>query len=103
MYKTADADHFLETLRVVADGQENRDLSPSGTNQLSGAELLENLTAREMQVVKLIVEGQSTLSAADALGISAHTVRKHRENINSKLGAPSPAALAALAIKSGLV
>lgn len=104
LYKTADADHFLETFRAVALGRPIRSLSQdSEPSESSVAELRETLTDRETQILKLIVEGASTQDAARILSISDHTVRKHREHINAKMGTSSPAALAAFAIKSGLV
>lgn len=104
LYKTADASHFLETCYAVANGENlkgNRILA--GANNLEIAELKEQLSSRELQIVKLIVEGMSNKQAADVLFISEHTVRKHREHINQKLAIRSPLALASFAIKVGLV
>lgn len=104
LYKTADASHFLETCIAVANGD---DLSKvefaDGINIREVAELKERLSSRELQIVKLIVEGMSNKQAAEVLFISEHTVRKHREHINQKLSIRSPLALASFAIKAGLV
>ena len=51
------------------------------------------LTARESQVVTLILEGHSSLSLAAKLGISHETVRVHRRNIYAKLQVSSQAGL----------
>lgn len=103
LYKTADAEHFLETFEAVARGRPVRTARDNEPTETSVAELRETLTDREAQILKLVVEGASTQAAASILSISDHTVRKHREHINAKLGTSSPAALAAFAIKSGLV
>lgn len=104
LYKTADASHFLETCESVASGaQANRALSNEGSHTKEIAQLKEDLSDRELQIVKLIVEGMSNKQAAEVLFISEHTVRKHREHINQKLSINSPLALASFAIKAGLV
>jgi DNA-binding NarL/FixJ family response regulator len=46
---------------------------------------LHELTSREKEVVKLIIEGKKSTEIADALFISVKTVNKHRSNILEKL------------------
>lgn len=104
LYKTAEADNFLEVFHAVANGRSVLNKSPDeGSNAKSVAELRDRLTPRELQIVKLIVEGSSNREVASSLFISEHTVRKHREHINQKLDVHSPASLAAFAIKASLV
>ncbi len=104
LYKTADASHFLETCEAVMRGEEPSKQAASNNAEVRevGA-LREKLSDRELQVVKLIVEGLSNKAAAEVLFISEHTVRKHREHVNQKLSIRSPLALASFAIKVGLV
>ena len=61
------------------------------------------LTGREDQVLKLIVEGQSTRDIATALTISPKTVERHRANILAKLGMRDRTQLTRYAIRAGLV
>jgi DNA-binding NarL/FixJ family response regulator len=61
------------------------------------------LSTRELQVVKLIAEGHTSESAAHLLGISPHTVRKHRENIKRKLGLGTVAELSAYAMRNNIL
>jgi len=104
LYKTADAEQLLEMFTAVRDGETvEQMLPPSGEQSQSVAEQLELLTQRECQIVKLVVEGSSNKMAAQVLSLSEHTVRKHREHINSKLKLKTPAALALFAIRCGLV
>lgn len=105
LYKTAEADNFLEVFHAVANGRNltSQQLPEEGCNAGSVAELRETLTPRELQIIKLIVEGSSNREVAGSLFISEHTVRKHREHINQKLDVHSPASLAAFAIKASLV
>ncbi|MHB8135706.1 MAG: response regulator [Anaerolineaceae bacterium] len=46
----------------------------------------ENLTSREEDVLKLIVQGYTNKQVADELGISIRTVEGHRANLTDKLG-----------------
>lgn len=64
---------------------------------------VELLTARELQVVKLIAEGHTTDEIADALTISPKTVDRHRENILDKLDLRSRVDVTRYAIRRGLV
>jgi DNA-binding CsgD family transcriptional regulator len=63
-----------------------------------GAERLEphrwGLSRREAEVASLIASGASTTDVACALGISAHTVRRHTERIYAKVGVRSRMQLA---------
>jgi len=47
---------------------------------------LNELTAREREIVKLIIDGKKSKEIADTLFISVKTVHKHRSNILEKLG-----------------
>jgi DNA-binding NarL/FixJ family response regulator len=61
------------------------------------------LSGRERQVLKLLAEGFTNQKVAGILGISVKTVDRHRENIMNKLGVRTPVALAAVALREGLV
>jgi DNA-binding CsgD family transcriptional regulator len=53
------------------------------------------LTARELQVLSLIAQGQTNAQVARELWISPGTVRKHLDNVYSKLGVHTRAAAVA--------
>jgi DNA-binding NarL/FixJ family response regulator len=61
------------------------------------------LTARELEVVKLIAEGHTTEEIAAELVLSKKTVERHRANILDKLGMRNRVDLTRYAIKRGLV
>jgi DNA-binding NarL/FixJ family response regulator len=63
----------------------------------------EVLTARELEVVKLIAEGYSSQQIAEALVISEKTVERHRANILEKLGMHDRVELTRYAIRRGLI
>jgi DNA-binding NarL/FixJ family response regulator len=50
---------------------------------------LDNLSDRELEIFKLIGQGQNTRDIATSLGISAKTVETHQFNLRTKLGIAS--------------
>jgi DNA-binding NarL/FixJ family response regulator len=61
------------------------------------------LTARELEILQLIVNGKSNKEIADDLKLSANTVAVHRANIMETLGIHKTAELVVYAIRNGLV
>jgi two-component system NarL family response regulator len=62
-----------------------------------------DLSAREMQVLELIVQGLANKQIAYALDIAEHTVKNHVKNILSKLGAQDRTQAATAAIQRGII
>jgi DNA-binding NarL/FixJ family response regulator len=61
------------------------------------------LTARELEVVKLIAEGHTSEEIAAQLVLSKKTVERHRANVLGKLGMRNRVDLTRYAIRRGLV
>jgi DNA-binding NarL/FixJ family response regulator len=61
------------------------------------------LSARELDVLRLLAEGSQDREIGERLGISSATVRRHLANIYTKLGVSTRAAAAALAVRQRLV
>lgn len=61
------------------------------------------ISEREMEVIKLIAEGNTNAEIADKLFLSPHTVNTHRKNIMAKLGVNNTAAVVMYAVKTHLV
>jgi DNA-binding NarL/FixJ family response regulator len=61
------------------------------------------LSARELQVLQLIVDGKSNKEIATQLHVSVNTVAVHRANIMDTLGIHKTAELVVYAIRNGLV
>ncbi len=61
-----------------------------------------NLTAREVEVLRLVSEGKSNPQIADELFISAKTVGNHVSSILNKTGTSSRSEAAAHAVRNGL-
>jgi DNA-binding NarL/FixJ family response regulator len=79
-------------------------LSPqlSRSDALKG-ERNSGLTARELQILQLIVHGKSNKEIAEELDLSVNTVGVHRANIMDALGIHKTADLVVYAIRNGLV
>jgi DNA-binding NarL/FixJ family response regulator len=65
--------------------------------------LSEELTAREEEVLDLLVQGWTNEEIAKELVISKHTVARHRENIMRKLNLHNRSELVKYAIRKGLI
>ena len=63
----------------------------------------EPLTPREIEVLRMLAEGDANKAIAWKLGISEHTVKFHVSSIMGKLGAASRTEAAATGIRQGLV
>jgi len=61
------------------------------------------LTEREVEVLRLLVRGESNKDIAELLGISESTVRKHVSSILGKLHLASRTQAALFAVREGLV
>ncbi len=61
------------------------------------------LTARELEVLRLVAAGKSNRAIAATLVISEHTVARHLQNIFAKLGVSSRTAASAFAFEHELV
>jgi DNA-binding NarL/FixJ family response regulator len=64
---------------------------------------LDPLTARELEIVKLIAEAYNNDEIAEQLVISKKTVERHRANIVDKLGMTDRVELTRYAIRRGLI
>jgi DNA-binding NarL/FixJ family response regulator len=92
--KTAPLAELLDAIRRVASGGLAFAARP---NASTGA----RLTAREHDVVRLVVEGRSNDEIATALGIGAKTVETHLGRLFERLGLASRTELASRALREG--
>jgi DNA-binding NarL/FixJ family response regulator len=89
-------------VRRVAQGETVIDPSVSAAGALKG-ERNRALSARELDVLRLICEGHSNRTIATKLSLSVNTVAVHRANIMNALGVHKTAELVVYAIQHGLV
>lgn len=105
--READADHLTAALSAVASGLSVFDpvfattLLPARTP--SPTPLTEELTPRELQVLRLLAEGDSNKEIARRLGISDHTVKFHVNAILGKLNVQSRTEAVVRATRLGLI
>src|ERR1700735_2601556 len=89
-------------VRRVAKGETIFDPQVEQQSNLQG-ERNSGLTPRELEVLRMIVDGQSNKEIAAVLNLSANTVAVHRANIMNALGIHKTAELVTYAIRTGLV
>jgi DNA-binding NarL/FixJ family response regulator len=63
----------------------------------------ETLSARELEVLKLIAQGFTNRQIAEQLHLGTRTVEGHRASLMSKLGLSSPIQIARYAMENGLI
>jgi two-component system NarL family response regulator len=102
-YLTKDVlhDELLKAIRAVHAGQT---YLPAGVAAALAAQMPRpDLSAREVQVLELIVRGLANKQIAYSLSIAEHTVKNHVKNILSKLGVQDRTQAATAAIQRGIV
>jgi len=102
-YLTKDVlhDELLNAIRAVHEGQM---YLPMGIAAALAAQLPRpELSAREVEVLQLIVKGLPNKQIAYALSIAEHTVKNHVKSILSKLGVEDRTQAATAAIQRGIV
>jgi DNA-binding NarL/FixJ family response regulator len=110
--KSSSAADLIEALRVVAKGGSY--LSPKISDKLlariqkgnldspSKSSPLDVLSPRELQVLRLVAEGQTSKEIAVMLDLGLQTIRSYRKTMMKKLGVSNAPALTKLAIANGL-
>ncbi len=63
----------------------------------------DRLSPREIEVLRLLTAGRTAVETGEALGISAHTVRRHIANVTDKAGVRGRVALTRYALEHHLV
>lgn len=92
---------LLDTIRAVHAGQKR--IPPEIASELADHATDDQLTEREMEVVRLIAAGNGNKQIADQLSIGEATVKSHVTNILSKLGANDRAHAVTIALKRGII
>ena len=90
---------------VVLDGTDIDTLlrAPSTATRAGSEALVEGLTPREMEVLRLLAAGLGNKEIASRLAISEHTVKFHVASIMGKLGAASRTEAMTQGIRHGLI
>lgn len=106
--KTASPEAMVQAVRDVYQGKSVLDpaIAQKVANQKSGkltAPVLEELTEREIEVVRLAGKGYTNKAIGVQLGISDRTVQGHLAKIYSKLEASSRTEAVMKAVSMGLI
>lgn len=105
--KDADPDELIYTIREVFEGHHvmhfERVLKQVDEDQYFDAYKQKfKLSRRELQILKLIKDGNSNHGIAEELFLSVYTVETHRKNIHNKLGVNNSVELMRKAIEMNL-
>jgi NarL family two-component system response regulator LiaR len=107
LLKNVTADELAGAIRAAHAGRPT--LAPEAAEVLikaatAPAEVAaEGLTVRELEILRLMVSGESNPAIAERLFVSRSTVKFHVSNILMKLGAGSRTEAVAIALQKGLV
>jgi DNA-binding NarL/FixJ family response regulator len=82
-----------------------RDFLATGSQRPADTDfdLVEELTGREVEVLRMLAEGFANKEMASRLGISDHTVKFHISSILAKLGASSRTEAVTVGVRKGLI
>jgi len=103
--KDAAGDELAHGIELVADGRTyfSPEVSAAALDFCFKQAEHPALSARELEVLKLVAKGCSTKEIAPQLNITCRTVETYRERIMSKLGVHNIAGLTRFAISEGLI
>ena len=104
--KSSEPGDLLDAIRTVARGR--RVLSPDVAQVLAEASLdqeqmLNRLTPREFEVLRMVASGEETRQIASCMHMSPKTVLNHLSMVRQKLETDSDFKLLRLAVRHGLV
>ncbi len=105
--KGSDAAELVNSVAIVAKG--GRAMSDDVAREIAAERLahpqsqLDELSPREMEILRLIASGWSAEQISGSLHLSLKTIRNYHYQIKSKIGARTDAHLVWLAIGAGLV
>lgn len=92
---------LLETIRAVHAGQKR--IPPEVAVELAEHATDDDLTAREIDVLRLIAAGNANKEIAAQLSIAEETVKSHVTNILAKLGANDRTHAVTIGLKRGII
>jgi DNA-binding NarL/FixJ family response regulator len=92
---------LLETIRLVHAGQKR--IPPDVAAELAEHATDETLSAREIEVLRLVSGGNANKEIAAQLSITEETVKGHVKNILAKLGANDRTHAVTIGLKRGII
>ena len=113
--KNSAGEHIVNAIKAVAKGEQyfSNDIQTMLLKSISGQMvpqgempdkfLLDSLTERELDVLKLITKEYSTIEMADLMNLSVNTVETYRKSLLKKLNVKNAVGLAMYAVKNKIV
>jgi DNA-binding NarL/FixJ family response regulator len=101
LLKNASLREMVEAIRAVRAG--NRYIPRRIASRLAERMTRSNLTARELEILKILTKGLTNKQIGSALGISDNTVRNHINSIIEKLEVSDRTEASTTAIQRGIV
>ncbi len=106
--KGSPASELLEAIDTVLQGQrflgsDVAGLEQRGLSERDNNDVLNSLSPRESQIIKLVVRGGTSAYIGEQLHLSPKTVDSYRSRLMAKVGVGDVAALVRFAIRAGLV
>jgi DNA-binding NarL/FixJ family response regulator len=92
---------LLDTIRAVHAGQKR--IPPEIAAEMAQHAMDDDLTPREIDVLRLIAAGNANSQVATQLSITEETVKAHVKNILSKLNANGRTHAVTIALKRGII
>jgi two-component system NarL family response regulator len=92
---------LVQAIRAVHAG--NRWLAPAIRKQFDDRALRQQLTAREVEVLKLLARGLTNREIANVYGISASTVKNHLNSVMAKLEVADRTEAVSFCLSRGIV
>ncbi|MCW5654251.1 response regulator transcription factor [Hydrogenophaga sp.] len=98
----------LSAVEAVSQGRKHlgtgvAELAVEGLMQDATPGSIESLSAREQQVIRMVVNGMTSVAIGEQLHLSPKTVESYRSRLMAKLGVSDLPALVRLAIREGLI
>ncbi len=99
--KNSTRESLIPALRAVAAGQ--RWIPPEVASRLAARKMFEELTPREVDVLRQLAKGLANKEIGDVLNISEHTVKGHLKSILGKLQVADRTEAVTAALQRGII
>ena len=90
IYRNISGPALIECVRKVAQGeswsQDGEAVAADSDNDAVGARVVDRLTARELKIVALIVQGYKNKEIASTLGTTEQVIKNYLRNVYDKIG-----------------
>src|SRR5258708_25549546 len=90
IYRNVSGEALVQCIRKVSKGetwvQDTQESKETAENDLVGARVRDRLTAKELKIVALIVQGYKNKEIASQLGTTEQVIKNYLRNVYDKIG-----------------